>query len=201
MDFRDREIDNRHDPCSTPLPPCRLPMEKTEPRRILYKGIVFAMLMTIWLVFSGLFDLFHLTLGVISCGLVTWMSSDLLFENRSAPISARLIQGRRLFLYLWWLLWQIFLSNLHILRLAFSPPSEIQPHIVRYESKLDTDFQRFLLANSITLTPGTVTMKIMGDTFYIHAISDIAAQGLDGEMERRIHHIFSTSPSNSSVKA
>jgi multicomponent Na+:H+ antiporter subunit E len=176
-------------------------MEKTEPKHILYKGIVFAMLMATWLVLSGLFDAFHLTLGVISCGLVTWMSSDILFENRSQSLRSRLVQAGRLMGYLGWLLWQIFLSNLHLFRLAFSPMSEIQPHIVRYESKLDTDFQRFLLANSITLTPGTVTIKIMGDTFYIHAISDIAAQGLDGEMERRIHHIFSTEPSTSTAEA
>ncbi|MEM9017236.1 MAG: Na+/H+ antiporter subunit E, partial [Verrucomicrobiota bacterium] len=102
----------------------------------------------------------------------------------------------RLLNYLRWLLWQIFLSNLHLFRLAFSPADELQPHILRYETKLETDFQKFLLANSITLTPGTVTIKIMGDTFYVHAISDIAASGLNGEMERRISHIFETGTGN-----
>ena len=176
-------------------------MEKTEPRHILYRGIVFAMLMVVWCIFSGFFDGFHLTLGVISCGLVTWMSSDLLFENRSGSLLQRLVQFWRLLGYCFWLVWQIFLANLHLLRLAFSSRSALQPHIVRYESNLETDFQKFLLANSITLTPGTVTIKIMGDTFYIHAISDIAAQGLDGEMERRIHQIFSTQPKQEANEA
>lgn len=165
-------------------------MEKAEPRTALYRVIVFAMLMVTWVVFSGLLDLFHLSLGVISCGIVAWLSSDLLFQNRWRPLGRRFREMFRLFAYLGWLLWQIVLANLHLLRLAFSSRDALQPQIVRYESKLDTDFEKFLLANSITLTPGTVTMKIMGGTFYIHAISDLSVDGLDGEMEKRIAHIF-----------
>lgn len=142
------------------------------------------------MVCSGLLDLFHLSLGVISCGLVTWMSSDLLFANRETSLRRRLRQGRRMAWYLLWLLWQIVLANLHLLRLSFAPRSALQPQIVRYETKLETDFEKFLLANSITLTPGTVTMKILGNTFYIHAISDFAAEGLNGPMEAHIAHIF-----------
>ncbi len=166
-------------------------MEKHATKQNLYRGITFALLFATWMVFSGLFDVFHLTLGVISCGFVTFLSSDLLFEDRSTPLKARLIQGVRLTGYGLWLIWQIVLANLHLLKLAFGSKSNLQPQIVRYESKLlRTDFAKFLLANSITLTPGTVTMKILGDTFYIHAISDIAAEGLDGEMERRIARVF-----------
>lgn len=161
-------------------------------KRHAYTVFVFFLLLGIWMVFSGFFDAFHLTLGVISCGLVAWMSSDLLFERRDVPLSLRLGQGFRLAGYLCWLLWQIFLANLHIFRLAFSPSSALAPQIVRYETKLRSDFEKYLLANSITLTPGTVTIKIMGDTYYVHAISDFAAKGLDGEMERRIARIFAT---------
>lgn len=176
-------------------------MEETPAKPYLYRGIVFVMLFVTWLILSGLYDGFHLTLGVISCGLVTWMSSDLLFEDRNISVSHRLRQLGRLSLYFFWLLWQIFLANLHLFHLAFSPRSELQPHILRYESDLESDFERFLLANSITLTPGTVTIKIVGNVFYIHAISDIAAKGLDGEMERRIRHIFELKPSRSASEA
>jgi len=146
--------------------------------------------MVIWVVFSGLIDGFHLTLGVISCGLVTWMSSDLLFDDRAIGLRDRLREALRGTLYLAWLLWQIVLANLHLLKLAFGSANLRQPQIVRYQTELKTDFEKFLLANSITLTPGTVTIKILGDTFYIHAISDFAAGGLNGEMDRRIAHIF-----------
>jgi hypothetical protein len=91
------------------------------------------------------------------------------------------------------------LANIHMFKLAFAPESQLQPQIVRYRTGLKSDFEKFLLANSITLTPGTVTIKILGDTFYIHAISDFAAGGLDGEMERRIAHIFAMSDEPSPV--
>lgn len=165
-------------------------MEEKKSRTALYRCVVFVMLMVTWVIFSGFLDVFHLTLGVISCGIVAWLSSDLLFQNRWKPLRRRIREFFRLMAYLGWLLWQIVLANLHLLRLAFSSRDALQPQIVRYESKLETDFEKFLLANSITLTPGTVTMKIMGGTFYIHAISDVSVDGLDGEMEKRIAHIF-----------
>ncbi len=168
----------------------RLTMADSNSNPHIYKVIVFTLLMVVWMVFSGLFDAFHLTLGVISCAIVTWLSSDLLFEHRNQSVLTRLTQGCRLFAYFMWMFWQITLANIYILKLAFGRSEAIQPQIVRYQCSLETDFQKFLLANSITLTPGTVTIKIMGDTFYIHAISDDAAKGLDGEMERRIARVF-----------
>ena len=180
-----------------PVLVCHLlpPMEKGTSNIALYRVIVFGLLMVTWVIFSGLLDGFHLTLGVISCGLVTWMSSDLLFDDREIGARDRFRQGGRFMVYLSWLLWQIVLANLHLLKLAFGSADLRQPQIVRYKTELKTDFEKFLLANSITLTPGTVTIKILGDTFYIHAISDFAADGLNGEMDRRIAHIFADSES------
>ncbi|MDF1756496.1 MAG: Na+/H+ antiporter subunit E [Verrucomicrobiales bacterium] len=157
---------------------------------IAYRILVFLLLMITWVIFSGLMDGFHLTLGLISCFIVTWMSSDLIFQNRRLSMLVRMKQIVSLILYLGWLFWQVVLSNVHLLKLAFSGSKAHEPQIVKYESKLETDFEKFMLANSITLTPGTVTVKIIGQTYYIHAISDVAASGLDGEMERRIAKIF-----------
>ena len=159
---------------------------------MLYRTITFSLLLATWLVFSGVYDAFHITLGLISCGLVTWMSSDLLFEDRSMPLRTRIVQGWRLTGYLAWLMWQVVLSNLHLLKLTLMPGgmAEVKPRITLYRTSLKTDFEKFLLANSITLTPGTITVKILGDEFYIHAISEFAAGGLDGQMERRIAAIF-----------
>lgn len=165
-----------------------------------YRALVFTMLLALWVVLSGLLDPFHLTLGVISCGLVTWFSSDFLFSDRSSNMLVRARQSVRMVVYCTWLLWQIVLANLHIMRLAFSPKSALQPQIVRFRTDLKTDFEKFLLANSITLTPGTVTIKILGDTFYVHAISDTAAAGLDGVMESKISAIFADQPAKAKTE-
>lgn len=155
-----------------------------------YRILIFFLLMITWVIFSGKLDAFHILLGALSCGFVTWISSDLLFRNRNSPLAARIKQGLRMIPYFFWLIWQIVLSNIHLLKLALAGPIALEPQIIKFESKLESDFEKFLLANSITLTPGTVTMKIINQTFYIHAISNAAAKGLDGEMERRIAKIF-----------
>ena len=155
-----------------------------------YRIFVFVLLMVIWVVLSGFFDVFHLSLGLISCAIVVWLSSDLLFENRHHRLNVRIRQAFGLFAYSIWMIGQIILSNIYVLRLALGSTEKLEPQIVRYKCSLNTDFQRFLLANSITLTPGTVTIKIIGDTYYVHAISDETANGLDGTMERRIKKVF-----------
>ena len=157
-----------------------------------YRTFIFALLLITWVVLSGQFDAFHLVLGLISCGLVTWMSSDLLFQDREQSVRERIHEGFKLMAYLLWMIWQIFVANIVILRLALVPGAikEVNPSIVHFKTRLKSDFAKFLLANSITLTPGTVTIKITGDDFYVHAISEKAAARLDGEMERRIAHIY-----------
>ena len=168
----------------------RILMAQSTSNTKFYRIFVFVLLMVIWVVLSGFFDAFHLSLGVISCAIVVWLSSDLLFENRHHRLNIRIKQAFRLFAYSIWMIGQIILSNIYVLKLALGSTEKLEPQIVRYKCSLNTDFQRFLLANSITLTPGTVTIKIIGDTYYVHAISDETANGLDGTMERRIKKVF-----------
>ena len=158
----------------------------------MYSIFVFILLFTVWIIFSGKFDLFHLVLGVFSASFVTYFSSDLYFADRTIGFGARIRQLLGFCRYLVWLLYQIFLSNLHVLKLALWPKSfaEIDPTIIRLKTTLRSDYARYVLANSITLTPGTVTLNVVEDTLYVHAISRKAAASLDGEMERRIAEVF-----------
>ena len=158
----------------------------------MYRALVFLLLLLTWIVLSGLIDPFHIGLGVISSALVAWLSSDFLFENRSAKLIYRLKQLVRFPGYLIWLLWQIVLANIHVLRISFSSKvnDQIQPQIVRFRSGLETDFEKYVLAQSITLTPGTVTLDIDKDMFTVHAISDHAAKGLVSSMAQRVKNVF-----------
>ena len=160
----------------------------------MYRALIFSLLLITWVILSGLLDAFHISLGILSCALVTWLSSGLLFNDRSLSFYSRLRQVSRLPLYLSWLLWQIVLANIHVLRISFSPrvKEQIQPQLVRFRSGLKSDFEKYVLAQSITLTPGTVTLQIEGDVFLVHAISDVAAKGLMGSMADRVRHVFST---------
>ena len=143
-----------------------------------------------WLVLSGKFDLFHLALGLISSLFISWMSSDLLFIDSSKK--GRLIEVYRFLLYLPWLLKEIVLSTLQVTWLALPPAmkEKISPRIVNFKTRLKSDVARVALANSITLTPGTITVRVEGDIFTVHALSDKLVSGLPGEMEERIARIF-----------
>ena len=159
----------------------------------MYRILIFSLLLITWVILSGLLDEFHIGLGILSCFLVTWLSSGLLFNDRSLSFHSRLRQAFRLFFYLSWLLWQIVLANIHVLRISFSTRvrERIQPQLVRFRSGLKSDFEKYVLAQSITLTPGTVTLQIDDDVFLVHAISDVAAEGLMGSMAGRVRHVFS----------
>ena len=159
----------------------------------MYRILIFSLLLITRVILSGLLDEFHIGLGILSCFLVTWLSSGLLFNDRSLSFHSRLRQAFRLFFYLSWLLWQIVLANIHVLRISFSTRvrERIQPQLVRFRSGLKSDFEKYVLAQSITLTPGTVTLKIDDDVFLVHAISDVAAEGLMGSMADRVRHVFS----------
>ena len=149
----------------------------------------FLVMMGFWILLSGKFDLFHLTLGVISSGLVSFLSTDLFMYKQGKK---RLSTGLRFMLYLPWLLYQILLSTLHVTFLALHPKmkDQIDPTIVTFKTKLKSNLAKVALANSITLTPGTITIRVEDQVFYVHAISRKAAAGLPGEMEDRLAKVF-----------
>jgi multicomponent Na+:H+ antiporter subunit E len=142
-----------------------------------------------WILLSGLFDAFHLTLGVICCMLVAYLFHDLLFANVRAG-DMRVI-AVRFITYIPWLIEQIVLANIHVAALVLNPKMPIDPRILTFKTKLETDISSVTLANSITLTPGTITMDIEDGVFYVHALSKKVADDLNtGEMEDRVAHIF-----------
>jgi multicomponent Na+:H+ antiporter subunit E len=150
----------------------------------------FLIMFGFWIVLSGQLDMFHISLGLLSSALVSFLSGDILMLD--AKKNDRLAVAFRLICYIPWLLYQIALSTMHVAFLAIHPRvrSQIDPTIVTFKTKLKTNVARVALANSITLTPGTITIRIDGDIFFVHAISRKAAAGLPGEMEDRISRVF-----------
>jgi len=149
----------------------------------------FVLLMIFWVLLSGKFDAFHLTLGVLCSLIIAFLSHDLLFANVRVGDIRVIVQ--RFLAYVPWHVYQIIVSNFHVAYLALSPKMPIDPQIIRYKTKLESDISWVAFANSITLTPGTVTVDIDGNEFVVHALSSKLADDLNaGEMEDRIAHIF-----------
>lgn len=140
-----------------------------------------------WLMLSGYLDAFHLVTGLLSSLFVAWISSDLLC-GRDFRLGSALAWLGRFIAYLPWLMWEILKANVDLVRLTLSPSMPIDPSIIKIRPAIKTDLNKTVLANSITLTPGTVTMDVNKDgEFTVHAISKEAAQSLlDGHMPDKV---------------
>lgn len=153
--------------------------------------ITFIIMSGTWILLSGKFDSFHLSLGLICCAIVAFLSSSLLFPS---PISKKLlINLGRWVCYLPWLMVEIIKANLHLTYLVFHPRMMdlIDPRIIKFKSKLTSDLSLVTFANSITLTPGTITVNVSLDKdFKVHAIDKASGDPLPGEMEARIAKVF-----------
>jgi multicomponent Na+:H+ antiporter subunit E len=150
--------------------------------------VVFLLLFAFWIPFSAKFDAFHLSLGVLCCAFVAAISHKFIFEDFSRE--GKLKKAGRFIVYLPWLIYQIILSNIHVVHMVLRP-SLIHPQIVRVKTSLKSDLSMVTLANSITLTPGTITMDIIDGEYYVHALSQkVADDLLTGDMEKRVAHIF-----------
>jgi multicomponent Na+:H+ antiporter subunit E len=142
-------------------------------------------LFCVWLVLSGQYDLSHLILGfLVSCG-VAWLNTGYLhspFHN---------FPWARQILYAPWLFLRIVESSLHLTKLILSPSLPIKPKLITYRSHLKHQGAIVLLGNSITLTPGTITVEVNGSQLLVHAIDEASCEDLtSGRMERKIAEGF-----------
>ena len=150
------------------------------------KIAAFIIMLSFWVILSGMFDGFHLTLGVISCLLVAHFSGKLLFEGLKVEVRVKQIFG--MLAYGPWLLWAIVLSSLEVAYIVLHPRmlEKMDPQLIRFKTKLKSKFARVTFAQSITLTPGTITVSLQDDEMTVYALTRSAADSLPGEMERRI---------------
>ncbi len=144
-------------------------------------------LIAAWLLWSGLYKPLLLVLGAASCVLCFWLVRRMgYFDDRlfALRISLRLLR------YWWWLGGQIVRSSLDVTRIVLDPKLPISPTIVDLEAESPHNFDQVVLGNSITLTPGTLTIDVYRDVLKVHALTeDGAREILAGEMKRRVNGV------------
>ena len=144
--------------------------------------LLFLVLAAVWLLWSGQTSPLMLGFGVFSCGLCTLVAARMQGDDfEKLPIGA----WGRLVLYMPWLVWEIVKSNLHVARVVLSPGLPIQPKLVRVKASQKTAFGQVLYANSITATPGTISLDLRNDEILVHALTSDTAEGLDGAMDEK----------------
>jgi multicomponent Na+:H+ antiporter subunit E len=127
---------------------------------------LFVILLGLWLLMSGHYSVLITSLGVISCAFCVYLARRAkLIDNEGLP----LIFFPRLINYILWLFKEIFNSNVSTGKAIIT--GNINPEIFIVKSSQNTDVARVTYANSITLTPGTVTTKINKNEFEVHALN------------------------------
>ncbi len=150
-------------------------------------------LMGLWLHLSGHFDPFHLALGVGSVVLVMWINAPLKDTQLYSGDTFAWDQANygALLAYVPWLAWEILSASMQVAYLVLHPKMPVEPCLLYFRVNLPNLAARVILGNSITLTPGTVTIRIQGNDFLVHALTRASAESLvKGTMPLRVSKIF-----------
>jgi multicomponent Na+:H+ antiporter subunit E len=157
--------------------------------------VSFLSLMAFWYIMSGFFDVTHSIMGVISVGIVIGINYKLkkrsFYEGETDVIK----DVRFLYVpyYFVWLLLQIIISGFQVAKILLTPSLPIEASVVRFKVNYPNPHCKMILGNSITLTPGTLTIDIHGDEFIVHAISPASFEGIaSGKMPQQVLRLFST---------
>ena len=142
------------------------------------------LLFAFWLGLSGHFTPLLIGLGLASTGLAVFLAHrmDILdHETHPALLTLRLVR------YWIYLAGEVVKANIDVIRRILRPGKSISPQLVRLPLPQKTDLARVIYANSITLTPGTVTLDDHDGELLVHGLTREIAQDLEaGEMNRRV---------------
>ncbi len=146
------------------------------------------MLAVFWMLLSGYFKPLMLGFGVISVIIV------LIFLKRMDKVDNDpkfISSGHRMLRYAIWLVWQIVLSSLHVTRLVWGSADKLSPSLAKVSVRNTQETERVIYANSITLTPGTLSVDLEDDEITVHALQEASIEELKaGDMESKITSIW-----------
>ena len=124
-----------------------------------------SLLFVTWMILTSNFEIANIFIGLGVSFSIALLYINL-FEHKEFEFISPVWFG----IYIWVLLKNLVISNLQIAKRVLSKDMKLAPAIVEVETTLQSDWKKLLLANSITLTPGTLTLDIKGNTLHIHTI-------------------------------
>lgn len=168
----------------------RLHLRKRRVRDVLLQGLI---LMMFWLLLSWTFTVAHVVFGIVCVTFVVLLNHKIFriqFFRGDIPEweRVRIVGFVR---YVPWLFLEIVLASIQVAYVVLHPKMPINPLLLRFHAKLPNLAAKIILANSITLTPGTITIELRDDEFLVHALLEDSIGGLtSGDMQTRVGRIF-----------
>ncbi len=159
---------------------------------------LFLALFAFWILLSEKFEVKFILMGLGASLIGTFISREIMILSRKE--NGEVIHGLdfSVFKYIryWiWLVGQIIVANIQIAFVILNPKLPINPQIVVFKQKMNNPLAHLSLGNSITLTPGTVTVDIDNGDYIVHALTDDTAASLyfannQGEIRKRVADLF-----------
>jgi multicomponent Na+:H+ antiporter subunit E len=151
---------------------------------VLLGVIAFCALLAFWLLLSGHFTVFLVLAGVGSSAAVVWVARRMeVVDREGVPIDF----WRIVFSYWPWLAWEIVKAAWDVTKIILHPRLPISPTLVRFHPSQRSAVGLVTHANSITLTPGTITIEASPTEFLVHGLTKAGAEACVGsEMDRRL---------------
>ena len=143
--------------------------------------LLFLALLGTWFALSGRFTVMFVAMGVVSSALVALLTHRLLEPALGPPRGGPAVLPRRAFhtvTYLLWLLSRLPGASLWIAYYALHPRRTVAPRVMRFHTHYSSPTERTMLANSITLVPGTLTIEEHENEFVVHVLYPGAADDL-----------------------
>lgn len=158
--------------------------KSTKVGAIVRRATLAAALFVFWLLLSGHYTLFLVTAGAVASLLIAWFSDRVMAVADREGHPVHLARGA--VRYWPWLMWEIAKAGWDVTKRILHPKLPISPTMIHVTASQATDVGRVIYANSITLTPGTISIVLEGDRILVHALTREGAEGLaGGDMDRR----------------
>ncbi len=156
-------------------------------------SLSFISLMIFWIIMSGLLTFIHIGFGVVTVALVMFVNYQLkthrFFHDDMDDLSE--LRITRAVYYVMWMVVQIVAAGFHVAYIILSPSMKIHTTILKFKTDLPSAHARMILGNSITLTPGTLTVDIEGEHFTVHSLDDKSCESLvSDKMPREVLKLF-----------
>ena len=136
------------------------------------------------------YDFTKISRGILAALIVTFLTYEIFVPSRGEKV---LLKLRRFIPYVGWELWQIYLATIDVAKRVFGI-LEVDPQIIEFDTTLRSDFALVTFANSITLTPGTITIDMEPERgrYIVHAIAKGPADSLtvDQTMQKKVGYVF-----------
>ena len=146
---------------------------------------MFFLLFALWILFNGRWTSEIAVIGLVVCGLL--YAFLVAFMEYSPKKEWNFVKKLPRFAkYAVYLIGEIFKSGWATIRFIWSPKELVQPKVTSFRTKLKTDLCKVVLANSITMTPGTITVDVRGDEMLVHCLDETLEMTEDSDMEKRV---------------